>query len=67
VPDLPDPGLSGYSPDLAAVAVTALEEPADGPQVTVSGTTVSFTSRQAVTTVQLTATRCPTLPGDGKP
>jgi hypothetical protein len=42
---LPDfPGLSGYDPDLAAVVVSALEEPVTGsPPVTVSGSTVSFT------------------------
>jgi alpha-mannosidase len=68
VPSLPDPGLPGYDPDLAAVAVSALEEPVtDGPDVTVSGSTLSFTSKLALTTVQLTATRCPTQPGNGEP
>ena len=58
---------SGKSPDLAAEAVSALEEPvAGGPDITVSGSTVSFTSQQALTTVQLTATRCPTQPNTGK-
>jgi hypothetical protein len=68
VPSLPSPGLTGYNPDLTAVAVSALEEPVtDGPDVTVSGSTLSFTPRQALTTVQLTATRCPTQPDNGKP
>jgi hypothetical protein len=67
VPNLPNPGIPGYDPDLIAVAVTALEEPADGPDVTVSGSTLSFTPRQALTTVQLTATRCPTQPDNGEP
>jgi hypothetical protein len=67
LPSLPDPGVPGYDPDLAAVAVSALEEPLpDPPPVTVSRDTVSLAPDRALTTVQLTATRCPTLPNDGK-
>ena len=53
------PSLSAQ-PDLGAVAVTALEEPAAGPAVTVAGNTVSFTPAAALTTLQVTVTR-PTL------
>ncbi len=67
LPDLPSPGLPGYDPDLTAVVVSALEEPMSGaPQVTVSGDQISFTPQRALTTVQFTMTRWPTLPGNGK-
>jgi alpha-mannosidase len=72
LPSLPNPNppITGYSPDLAAVAVSALDEPlTDAQAVTVSpGTipTISFAPDLALTTVQLTVTRCPTLPDNGK-
>lgn len=67
LPNLPNPGLTGYDPDLAAVAVSALEEPmADAPQLTVSGNRISFTPHRALTTVQFTITRWPTVPDNGK-
>ena len=70
LPSVPDPGITGYAPDLTAVVVSALEEPmASAPPVTVSrgpttGSTVSYTVSfkpgGALTTIQLTATRWPT-------
>lgn len=66
VPDLPDPGFQGYNPDLTAMVVSALEETViGGPPITVSDGTVSFTPERALTTVLLTATRCPTMPDTG--
>jgi hypothetical protein len=41
---------------LQAVVVTALEEPAGGPPVTVAGSTLTFTPTAALTTVQVTVT-----------
>lgn len=70
MPSLPNPGITGYDPDLTAVIVSALEEPmASAPPVTVSRGpatgntlpyTVTFKPTQALTTIQLTATRWPT-------
>lgn len=68
LPSLPDPDPAiPYDPDLAAVVVSALEETvANAPALAVSGKTVSFSPDRALTTLQLTATRCPTQPNDGK-
>ena len=70
LPSLPNPGIDGYTPDLTAVIVSALEEPlASAPPVTVtpgSATgntvpyTITFTPKQALTTIQLSSTRWPT-------
>jgi len=66
VPDLPAPGIPGYDPDLTAALVTALDEPVTGgPSLHASGDTFQFTPELALTTLQLSATRWPTLPNTG--
>ena len=56
----------GKGATFTAESVTALEEPLQGPQPTVSGNTLTFTPTGALSTVRITVTRPATTPTDGR-
>lgn len=56
----------GSGATFTAESVTALEEPLDGPQPTVSGNALTFTPTGALSTLRITVTRPATTPTNGK-